>query len=516
MLHLLITVLLLNPFSSDSYFMKPLLRRLRLCSDVRASNRGIEANSKGSADKTAVGGVYQYSGPTSRSSDPPAELAALLGLKHKKSSFKTSRAQPTKATARPAGTVKAEESIDLLERQVLSKYRSSSFKIGAEDEWDDEELEELRGPTNRHTGKFHGFQPSRELYTAVNKDDSSDGGARSYVDDQQIDQLKRLREDDAADTSTKIGLPSKPQLSQRILERRAPAAAASSSSTLEADHARLANIDYDPSEQEDSWDEEDLQFLFAGPAARTAAKRSTESLPAPRHRQESLQASSSTSAAAKARVDPQAVSTFRLRPPTPVDPAVLAKLESKAAAIAEKEQSKRLRREQLQSESKSQFTPFEFPEAAAAAGSPSTHSTSDGGTILTGASFKDLGIKDETILRNLDRLQLYSPTRIQALAIPALLSGRPAVLQAQTGSGKTLAFLLPLLEAVDPTRKQVRTISCMMRLSCCLRRGPDDCLIKICTEQTMLRTNPRGFRMKGSSHAYAPHLTEHMYQHSIV
>lgn len=502
MLHLLITVLLLNPLGGDSYCMKPLPRRLRLCSGVRASNRGIEANSKGSADKTAVGGVYQYSGPTSRSSDPPAELAALLGMKHKKSSFK-SRAQPAKATARPAGTVKAEESIDLLERQVLSKYRSSSFKIGAEDEWDDEELEELRGPTNRHTGKFHGFQPSRELYTAVNKEDSSDGGARSSVDDQQIDQSKRLREDDAADTSIKIGLPSKPQLSQRILERRAPAAAASSSSALETGHARSADIDYDPSdrgEQEDSWDEEDLQFLFAGPAARTAAKRSTERVPAPTHRQESLQ-SSSTSATAK---DREAVSTFRLRPPTPVDPAVLAKLESKAAAIAEKEQSKRLRREQLQSESKSQFTPFEFPEAAAA-GPPSTHSTSDGGTILTGASFKDLGIKDETILRNLDRLQLYSPTRIQALAIPALLSGRPAVLQAQTGSGKTLAFLLPLLEAVDPTRKQVSTISCVRRLSCCLRRGPDDCLIKICTEQTMLRTNPRGFRMKGSSHAYARH-----------
>ena len=500
MLLLLITVLLLNLFGSDSYCMKPLPRRLRLCPGVRASKRGIEANSKGSADKTAVGGVYQYSGPTSRSSDPPAELAALLGMKHKKSSFKSSRAQPAKATARPAGTVKAEESIDLLERQVLSKYRSSSFKIGAEDEWDDEELEELRGPTNRHTGKFHGFQPSRELYTAVNKEDSSDGGAISYVDDQQINQSKRLREDDAADTSNKIGLPSKPQLSQRILERRAPAVAASSSSSLEASRAGSADILSDRDEQEDSWDEEDLQFLFAGPAARTAAKRSTERVPAPTHRQESLQASS-TSATSKAR---EPVSTFRLRPPTPVDPAVLAKLESKAAAIAEKEQSKRLRREQLQSESKSQFTPFEFPEAAAA-GPPSTHSTSDGGTILTGASFKDLGIKDETILRNLDRLQLYSPTRIQALAIPALLSGRPAVLQAQTGSGKTLAFLLPLLEAVDPTRKQVSTISCVRSLSCCLRRGPDDCLIKICTEQTMLRTNPHGFRMKGSSHAYARH-----------
>lgn len=464
---IIVTAMLLKLLGGDSYSLQPSPMRLRLCPDsffsVRASKRGIEANSKSSADKSAtVGGVYQYSGPTSRSSDPPAELAALLGMKHKKSSFKSSRAQPAKTTTpRPAGTGKVEESIDLLERQVLSKYRSSSFKIGAEDEWDDEDLEELRGPTNRQTGKFHGFQPSRELYTA-SKEDSSDDGAGSYVDDQHIDRSKLLREGDAADTSNKVGSPSKQQLSQRILERRAPAVAASSSiaPVSVAGNARSADIDYDPSdrgEQEDSWDEEDLQFLFAGPAAKTAAaKRSAERVPAPTYRQESLPTSSTS---AKARVDPQtAVSTFRLRPPTPVDPAVLAKLESKAAAIAEKEQSKKLRREQLLSESKSQFTPFEFQEEAAAvppAGSPSTQSTSADGGILTGASFRDLGIKDEAILRNLDRLRLYSPTRIQALAIPALLSGRPAVLQAQTGSGKTLAFLLPLLEAVDPTRKQV-------------------------------------------------------------
>jgi len=471
MLRLWIAAMML--IGGGSYSLTPSPLKQRLCSDglcVCASNGRVEATSKGFVDKTtAVGGVYQYSGPSSKSNDPPPELAALLGMKHKKSSYKSSRSQPSKTNDRPAGklTIKGEESIDLLEKQVLSKYRSSSFKIGAEDEWDDEDIEELRGPTNRHTVKFHGFQPSRGLYTA-SKEDSADDGARSSVDGQNVDRLKHLKEGDASDTSYKNR---SPKLSHRILERRAPSVgSASSALSLGVGDDGRVGIDYDSSdrgEQDDSWNEEDLQFLFAG-RTKTVTKRPAETLSAPlsaktsiMHMQASYASISKEPISSNARVDPQSVSSFRLRPPAPSDPAVQAKLKSKAAAIAEKEQLKQLRREKLLLESKSQFTPFEFPES----GPSSTQSSSSDGGILTGASFRDLGIKDETILRNLDRLQLFSPTRIQALAIPALLSGRPAVLQAQTGSGKTLAFLLPLLAAVDPTRKQVSAI-CVRRFSC--------------------------------------------------
>lgn len=44
--------------------------------------------------------------------------------------------------------------------------------------------------------------------------------------------------------------------------------------------------------------------------------------------------------------------------------------------------------------------------------------------------------------------RLKHPTRVQQLAIPAILAGRDLLVLAQTGSGKTLAFGLPLLQAI--------------------------------------------------------------------
>ncbi|MFV0595126.1 DEAD/DEAH box helicase [Shewanella sp.] len=43
---------------------------------------------------------------------------------------------------------------------------------------------------------------------------------------------------------------------------------------------------------------------------------------------------------------------------------------------------------------------------------------------------------------------LKYPTRVQQLAIPAILTGRDVLALSQTGSGKTLAFGLPLLQAI--------------------------------------------------------------------
>jgi len=49
-------------------------------------------------------------------------------------------------------------------------------------------------------------------------------------------------------------------------------------------------------------------------------------------------------------------------------------------------------------------------------------------------------------------------TRIQQLAIPAILAGRDVLALAQTGSGKTLAFGLPLLQQLDATQPQVQGV----------------------------------------------------------
>jgi ATP-dependent RNA helicase DeaD len=48
------------------------------------------------------------------------------------------------------------------------------------------------------------------------------------------------------------------------------------------------------------------------------------------------------------------------------------------------------------------------------------------------------------------------PTPIQAQTIPPLLEGRDLIGQAQTGTGKTAAFALPMLERIDPKKRELQ------------------------------------------------------------
>ncbi len=66
--------------------------------------------------------------------------------------------------------------------------------------------------------------------------------------------------------------------------------------------------------------------------------------------------------------------------------------------------------------------------------------------------FTELGLKDST-LQALSDLGFETATPIQALAIPALITGRDLIGLAQTGTGKTAAFGLPLVEKIDPESK---------------------------------------------------------------
>ena len=53
------------------------------------------------------------------------------------------------------------------------------------------------------------------------------------------------------------------------------------------------------------------------------------------------------------------------------------------------------------------------------------------------------------LMQAVDELGYESPTPIQARAIPALMSGRDVLGQAQTGTGKTAAFALPMLHGLE-------------------------------------------------------------------
>ena len=67
---------------------------------------------------------------------------------------------------------------------------------------------------------------------------------------------------------------------------------------------------------------------------------------------------------------------------------------------------------------------------------------------MTPMRFSDLGLPAELVTA-LEKQQITEPTPIQVMAIPVLLDGKDAYLNAETGTGKTLAYLLPLFCRLD-------------------------------------------------------------------
>lgn len=69
-------------------------------------------------------------------------------------------------------------------------------------------------------------------------------------------------------------------------------------------------------------------------------------------------------------------------------------------------------------------------------------------TVVDVTTFTELGLAENT-LKAITDLGFETPTPIQALAIPALLTGGDFIGLAQTGTGKTAAFGLPLIEKLN-------------------------------------------------------------------
>src|SRR5258707_6283668 len=84
-------------------------------------------------------------------------------------------------------------------------------------------------------------------------------------------------------------------------------------------------------------------------------------------------------------------------------------------------------------------------------------STTATATTTTASPFAELGARPHTV-RALARMDIETPTLIQTRAIPPLLAGRDVIGQSRTGSGKTIAFGLPLVERIDPRRRQVQAL----------------------------------------------------------
>ena len=73
------------------------------------------------------------------------------------------------------------------------------------------------------------------------------------------------------------------------------------------------------------------------------------------------------------------------------------------------------------------------------------------------SSFADLDLRGTTHAA-LTRMNITTPTPIQADSLPILLEGRDLIGQSRTGSGKTLAFGIPAVESVDAAIKTVQVL----------------------------------------------------------
>jgi len=62
------------------------------------------------------------------------------------------------------------------------------------------------------------------------------------------------------------------------------------------------------------------------------------------------------------------------------------------------------------------------------------------------------------LMSALDEINFTQPTPVQEKLIPVILAGRSVIGQSQTGSGKTHTFLLPLINQINPSKKQVQVV----------------------------------------------------------
>ncbi|KAK3230239.1 hypothetical protein Dsin_002120 [Dipteronia sinensis] len=67
------------------------------------------------------------------------------------------------------------------------------------------------------------------------------------------------------------------------------------------------------------------------------------------------------------------------------------------------------------------------------------------GTAEVVSSFQKLGLREE-IIRAAEEMDVFVPSEIQCVGVPAVLDGKSLVLSSGSGSGRTLAWLLPLVQ----------------------------------------------------------------------
>ena len=439
-------------------------------------------------------GIFEFRGAAS-GSNPPPEIAALLGMKpprKEKGSRSPARSKPssssssssgksTAATATTTGTASQSaadkrkekrasaagkigergEKLDDLEKHVLAKYGSNAFKAALEKDDEEWDKEDTRKPSRNKPGRFQGFDP---IYRSPAADVGGKGSKPApaaarvrddvdsfFDDDEDMDDDDEDDEDDDDVNDTKGTLknlnvkklgelqkPLPPPQARGLLSRRLGRAAA-------------------PAVDDEEYSVDDL---FGAEVSKKPAPRSRADVDvtdAFEYEGAEVEEDDGDGDEAGAGFAPElprsgplnAVGGFRLRRPPPITAEEQAKLDAKAAAVLAKEEALKEKKKAKRELEKNMFYPFEFRV---------DDDVEEFDRVFTTKTFADIGVDDQTVLQNLERMNIFNPTKIQEAAIPVMLDGKDVLLHAQTGSGKTLSFLLPLLKTVDRTKRKVQAI----------------------------------------------------------
>ena len=88
-------------------------------------------------------------------------------------------------------------------------------------------------------------------------------------------------------------------------------------------------------------------------------------------------------------------------------------------------------------------------------------------------TFEELGVSEE-IRHAIEELGFEQPMPVQEAVIPYLLgNGNDVIALAQTGTGKTAAYGIPVLQKIDPTKKETQALILSPTRELCLQIADD-------------------------------------------
>lgn len=428
------------------------------------------------------------------------------------------------------------EKLEDLEKHVLAKYGSNAFKdaLNSDVDWDemDDDRADERLKKNAKAGKFEGFDPANRVKPAVAAPEKSDKK-------EKIDKNEKPDKNEKFSTEKKSTSPSitsrdtpgktssrsrvvefenaavndgeeyvygagskaavkevkevkKPAVMLGLLSRRKAEKTEqkeysmedmfdndSDSTTVDKDEEEVDEEDDEDEERGESniarRDRRAKESTWVGQKGDLKPKTKAPFLPESLYDYEGAEFDEDEEATQQKKLRESersgplnAVSGFRLRRPPPVTPEEQKKIEAKEAALLAKEELQKEKRKMKKELEKNEYSPFEFRIS---------ETVDEFDQVFTTKSFTDIGVTDPIVLQNLERLNIFNPTKIQASAIPEMIEGKDVLLHAQTGSGKTLAFLLPLLNTVDKSKKKVITLLCFCLLHMIDEKKRKNCMV---------------------------------------